>query len=106
MLLSHQQHLTQASSPIRAIALPLEFAEVYSIYNGSLSTNHEHSELYLPMQDPEDQRAEDSMHPQGHIEEKEGGKQVGHERKYQPHWLNYTMSKSFFSKSIFILSTC
>lgn len=63
MLLSHQQHLTQASSPIRAIALPLEFAEVYSIYTGSLSTNHEHSELYLPMQDPEDQRAEDSMHP-------------------------------------------
>lgn len=38
------------------------------------------------MQDPEDQRLEYSMHPQGHKEEKEGGKQVGHE------WFNYTMS--------------
>jgi len=31
------------------------------------------------MQDPKDQRPEDSMHPQGHIEGKEGRKQVGHE---------------------------
>lgn len=55
MLLSHQQHLASAAFPDQTIALPLELAEVYSIYNGSLSTNHEHSELYLPMQDPEDQ---------------------------------------------------
>lgn len=53
-LLSHQQHLASAASLEPTIALPLELAEVYSIYNGKLSTNHEHSELYLPMQDPED----------------------------------------------------
>lgn len=95
MLLSHQQHFASAASPDQTIAFPLQLAEVDSIYNGSLSTNHEHSELYLPMQDPEDQRPEDSMHPQGHIEEKQGGKQVGHERKYHSHW--HTKSYSFFS---------
>lgn len=98
MLLSNQQHLASAASPDRAIALPLELAKVYSIYYGSLSTNHRTISPHARSRGSETR--EDSMHPQGHIEEREGGKHIGHKRENHSHWLNYTKSKSFFHVAI------